>query len=102
MLFDDMLANAQAVYASLKQQARERFPVGHHYAMAGGRVVADNATVTGVRQRVRELGLSNNEMMNGCVHGDVPECDVFPGWIMYMAMSEHLIRVMTPEVIGEQ
>ncbi len=102
MLFDDLVAKAQATYATLKQQARERYPVGHYYAMAGGRIVADDATEQGVRQQVRALGLSDDRIMIEQVLGNVIECNLFPGWIMFMAMSEHLIRVMTPNEEAEE
>ena len=101
MFFDDLLKKAEATYADLKQQARERFPVGHWYAMVG-KIVADDKTEKGLRQQVRDFELNDDRVMIEQVHPAGPVSNIFPGFTMYMAMAQHLIRVMIPEPDGEE
>ena len=73
MIASNGLTTNEVAYRNLKSNIDRTYPQGHFVAIHGGRIVADDATLSGLLAALRDLGLDAKECLAVQAGVDYPE-----------------------------
>ena len=89
MTWEDHYAVNLAAYSLLKEQIEAAYPRGRFVAIAGGRIVADDANLEALFDRLKGMGLNPRESLVEQVGRVVPPADAFPGMLTMTAFGRN-------------